>query len=147
MSRKAAEIVRSSLEPFAGVDVASVDWSHEGIREVIGPAYAPDVELRTLESGIGSGVDSVYHGWDGLIRYLQEWFEPFSEYHVEWLDYIEEGDRVLVPSRQWGIGKASGARVELELVHALQVRDGKIARLDQYDTLEDARRALAASDG
>ncbi len=93
------EIVRSSLEPFEGVDVAAVDWGHEGIRDAIGPAYAPDVELRTLASGIGSGMDSVYHGWDGLTRYLEEWFEPFSEYHVEWLDdTLEDARRAIAES-------------------------------------------------
>ena len=26
-----------------------------------------------------------------MVRYLHEWMEPFSEYHVENLDYIEAG--------------------------------------------------------
>ena len=76
-----------------------------------------------------------------MVQYLQEWLGPFSEYHVEWLDFIEAGDFVLVPSRQWGVGSTSGARVEIELTYLYELRDGQIARMDQYDTLEDALEA------
>jgi ketosteroid isomerase-like protein len=141
MSQENVEIVRSALEPFDGVDIAGVDWGAEAIRETFGRLYAPDFELRTLASGLGSGVGELYRGLDGGIRYLQEWLEPFSEYRVENLDYIEAGDCVLVPSRQWGIGGGSGARVELELTTLYELRDGQITRMHQYDTLEEAREA------
>jgi ketosteroid isomerase-like protein len=143
MSQANIEIVRSLIEPFAGIDVAGVDWGSEAVREGVAGLYSDDVELRTLESGIGAGVDGFYKGLDGMIQYLQDWLEPFSEYHVEWLDYIEAGDCVLVPSRQWGVGSASGARAELELTWLYELRDARISRMEQYDTLEDARGAAA----
>ncbi len=83
------EIVRSFVEPFDRINVAAIDWSADGIREALGRAYSPEIELRTLASGLGSGVGEFYKGLDGLARYLREWLEPFSEYHVENLDYIE----------------------------------------------------------
>jgi hypothetical protein len=97
--------------------------------------------LKTLASGLGSGVGELYRGWDGLIRYLTEWLEPFSEYEVDALDYIAVGDCVLVPSRQSGIGDGSGARVEIELTTLYRLRDRKIVQIEQYDTLEEARDA------
>ena len=145
MSQENVEIVRSVLQPFEGIDVASIDWSAEALREALGRAYSPDVELRTLASGLGSGVSAHYRGLDGLARYLRDWLEPFSEYRVENVDYLEAGDYVLVPSRQWGIGRGSGARAELELTTLYELRDGQIARLDQFDTLEDARRAAGVA--
>jgi ketosteroid isomerase-like protein len=135
------EIVRAMLEPFNGIDATAIDMDAEAIRELIQSANSPNVELRPLESGAGSGPSALYRGWDGLVEYLREWLEPFSEYHVELLDYIEAGDCVLVPSRQWGVGSASGARVEIELTFVYELRDGKIVRIDQYDTVEDAREA------
>ena len=71
MSQENVEIVRSILEPFKGIDVASIDLDDDGLREALGPAYSPDFELRTLDTGIGLGVDEVYRGWDGLVHYLQ----------------------------------------------------------------------------
>jgi ketosteroid isomerase-like protein len=139
MSKKNVEIVRSVLEPMDRIDGAQIDWDAETLREILGAAYAPDIELRTLASGTGTGLSDVYRGLDGLVEYLRGWLEPFSEYHVETLDFIEDGERVLVPTRQWGIGRASGARVELDVTLAYELRDGKITRMTQYDTLEQAR--------
>jgi len=144
MSQENVEIVRSVLEPLAGVDVASIDWNIEEIRGMLGRAYSPDVELTTLASGLGSGVGEFYRGLDGLVRYLREWLEPFSEYRVENLDYLEAGDCVLVPSRQWGLGGASRARVEIELTTLYELRDGQIAQIHQYDTLKEALQAAGA---
>jgi ketosteroid isomerase-like protein len=135
------EIVRSMLEPFYRIDVAAIDWGAEAIRETVGRDYSPDVELTTLASGLGSGVGEFYRGWDGLVGYMREWLDPFSEYHVENLDYIQAGDCVLVPSRQWGVGGGSGAPVEIELTTLFELRDGQIARIHQYDTLEEALEA------
>ena len=146
MSEKSVEIVRSMLEPFAGIDVAAIDWGAAEIRETIGRDYSPGVELRTLASGFGSGVGEHYRGLDGLIQYLREWLEPFSEYRVENLDYIEAGDCVLVPSRQRGIGRGSGTRTELELTTLLELRDGKIALIHQFNTLAEALEAAGLSE-
>jgi ketosteroid isomerase-like protein len=144
MSQENVEIVRSLLEPFANVNVADVDWGAEAIRDAVRSVHTPDVELRTLASGLGTGVGTHYSGLDGAVRYLQEWLEPFSDYRVENLDYIEEGDCVLVPSRQIGVGAGSGVRTELELTTLYELRDGRITRISQYDTLEEARRAATA---
>jgi ketosteroid isomerase-like protein len=141
MSEENVELVRSVSEPFAGINAAEIDWSSDEIREVLVGAYTPDVELRTLQSGLGSGVGTHYEGWDGLIHYLKEWLEPFSDYKVEWLEFIEAGACVLAPSRQWGTGRGSGVRVEIELTYLYELRDGKIALMEQYDTLEEAREA------
>jgi len=146
MSQENVEIVRSLLEPFANVNVADVDWGAEAIRDAVRTVHTPDVELRTLASGLGTGVGTHYSGLDGAVRYLQEWLEPFSEYQIDNRDYIDAGDCVLVPSRQWGVGRASGARVEIELTTLYELRDGRIARIHQYDSLEEAREAAASQE-
>jgi ketosteroid isomerase-like protein len=128
MSQENVEIVRSTFEPFEGVNLAAIDWSAEVIREALGRAYSPDIELTTLAIGIGLDISDSYRGLDGLVEYLRKWLEPFSEYRVENLDYVGAGECVLVPSRQWGVGSGSGARVELELTTLYEVRDGRITR-------------------
>ena len=141
MSQENVEIVRSTFEPFDGVNLAAIDWSAEIIREALGRAYSPDIELTTLAIPLGLDGRSSYRGLDGLGEYLRTWLEPVSEYVVNTLDYIEAGDCVLVPSRQFGVGAGSGARVELELTTLSELRDGKIVRVHQYDTLEEALEA------
>src|SRR5262245_47031366 len=108
MSEENVEKIKAMLEPFDDAEISGIDWESEAIREILERDYSPDIELRTLESGIGSGPSSFYKGWDGLIRYFKEWFEPFSEYRMWWLDYVEAGERVLVPMKASGeIGRAS----------------------------------------
>jgi hypothetical protein len=144
MSESNVQVVRSLLGPFEGINVAEIDWAADPIRELLAGSVAPDIELRTLDSGIGAGVDAVYTGVDGLVRYLRAWIEPFGEYYAEYGDFIDHGDFVLVPVRNWGVGSGSGVQVELELVYACEVKEGVMTRLLQYDTLEDARVAIAA---
>jgi len=139
VSKKNVEIVRSIMEPLDRIDGAAIDWEEATLREMLGATYSPDIELQTLASGTGTGLAERYRGLDGLVEYLRGWLEPFSEYHVETLDFIEDGDRVLVPTHQWGVGSASGARVELDVTFAYELRDGKITRMTQYETLEEAR--------
>jgi hypothetical protein len=138
MSEENVEIVRSVSEPLAGINLAEVDWGTEALGEILGRAYSPEIELKTLQIPLGLDISDSYHGLDGLVEYLRAWLEPFSEYHVENLDYIEAGDCVLVPSRQWGVGRESGIRTELELTTLCELRDGKIARIQQFDTLNEA---------
>jgi ketosteroid isomerase-like protein len=141
MSQRNVEIVQSVLEPLRGANLAAIDWDARAIREGLGRAYSPEIELTTLASGAGSGVGEHYRGLDGLAQYLGEWLEPFSDYEVDNLEYIEAGDCVIVPSRQWGVGSGSGARVELELTTLFELRDGQIARMHQFDTTEEALEA------
>ena len=108
MSEANVEVVRSVLEPLAGINGAEVDWSADAVEQMLGRAYSPDIELTTLEIPLGLDIKDNYRGLDGLVKYLRAWLEPFSEYYVENLDYIEAGDCVLVPSRQWGVGRESG---------------------------------------
>jgi ketosteroid isomerase-like protein len=144
VSETNADIVRGVFEPLREVNLAVIDWGLEGVREMLGQAYSDDVELTTLASGVGTGVDAFYRGPDGVVRYLREWMDPFAEYFIDNLDYIEVGSCVLVPSRQRGVGEGSGARVELELTTLFELRDGRIARVHQYDTLDEARRDAEA---
>ena len=145
MSEENVERVKAMLGPFDDVDISRIDWGSEAIREILERDYSPDIELRTLESAIGSGPSSDYQGWDGLIQYFKEWFEPFGEYRMRWLDYVEAGERVLVPMKASGVGSGSGLRVEMELVLSYELKDGMVTRLDQYDTLEQALEAAGQS--
>src|SRR4051812_8127194 len=123
MSQENVEMVRSLWEPFKGVDLTAVDWDDEAIRGMTEGVWGPEVELRWARSGPEA---RVYQGRDGVIQAFREWVEPFSEYYIEPLDFIEQEDRVIIPQRQWGVGSTSGISVELEVTHIYEVRDNQI---------------------
>jgi ketosteroid isomerase-like protein len=143
MSQENVEMVRGLWEPFKGVDLTLVDWDDQSIQEVAKRFWSPEVELRWARSGPEA---RVYRGRDGVIQAFREWGQPFSQYYIEPLDFIEQGDRVIIPQRHSGIGSASGVSVELEVTHVYEVRDGQIARVDEYDTLEGALKAAGLSE-
>jgi hypothetical protein len=141
MSQENIEKIKAMLGPLGDVDVAGIDWEADAIRELLERDYSPDIELTTLDSAVGIGPSGSYQGWDGLVRYFKEWFDPFSEYRMKWLDFIEAGQHVLVPMQASALGSGSGVRVEMELVLSYELHDGLITRLDEYDTLEQALEA------
>jgi ketosteroid isomerase-like protein len=138
MSESNLELVRAQWAPFAGLDATTVDWGSEPVREMLLSATDPEIELSWSTSWAG---ERHYKGQDGVVQAFREWIEPFSEYHAEALDFIETGDQILVPNRQWGVGKTSGVPVEIEVTWVYEFRDGLIARIDEYDTLDEARAA------
>lgn len=141
MSKENVEIVRSILEPLNGANLGAIDWGADDLREILGQAYSGDLELTTLASGVGTGVGAFYEGLDGFVRYLNEWLEPFSEYYVDNLDYIDAGTCVIVPSHQRGIGGGSRIEVELDVTTLYELRAGKIVRVHQYDSTQQALTA------
>ncbi len=143
MSQENVEFVRSMWEPFKGVDATEIDWDSEAIRELVEQQYAPEVELRWAA---GNPEGHVYRGREGVIQAFREWVEPFSEYYTEPLDFIEAGDQVVIPQRQWGVGGISGIPVETEVTHVYEFRDGQIIRIDEYETLEEALEAVGLSE-
>jgi ketosteroid isomerase-like protein len=143
MSQENVEMVRRLWEPFKGMDLAAVDWDNEAIRETTERFFSPEVELRWSRSGPDV---RVYRGRDGVVQSFREWYESFRKYYIEPLDFIEQEDRVIIPQRHWGIGSTSGIPVEIEVTHVYEVRDGQIARVDEYDTLEEAVAAAGLSE-
>jgi ketosteroid isomerase-like protein len=138
MSQENVEMVRDLWEPFKSVDCTTVDWDDEAIRELTARFWSPEVELRWSRNSPDAGV---YRGREGVIHAFREWSESFSEYYIEPLDFIEVGDRVVVPNRQWGIGSTSGIPVEVKITWVYEIRDNQVARVDEYDTLEEALEA------
>jgi SnoaL-like protein len=147
MPSENVEMVRTLLAPFEAIDTAEIEWRAPEMQDLLASSCSPEIEVLTLEWGRGLGLEPSYRGIDGLTEYLSAWTGPFTEYHVEWLEFIDAGDYVLLPTRQWGIGETSGARVELDLVWVLQLRDGLITRFLQYNTLDEAKAAIGAEAG
>jgi ketosteroid isomerase-like protein len=83
---------------------------------------------------------STYHGREGFRRMTDEWLDPWSSFEAEPLDYVEEGDAVVVTVRQRGTGRESGIEVEMTLAYLLRARDGLMVG---WRLCADADEALA----
>jgi ketosteroid isomerase-like protein len=83
----------------------------------------------------------VYRGLEHVEQYAAQFLDEFSEIHYEPVETIESGDDVVVQLRITGIGRLSGAPVELTGWWVMTIRGGKTARCFAY---LDRDRALEA---
>jgi uncharacterized protein len=71
-------------------------------------------------------------GHAGIAQFATAQMEAFEQMWVEPLEFIEAGDRVVVPVRFGGKARHTGIEVEFSVVHVFTVRNGKLARLDMH---------------
>lgn len=80
-------------------------------------------------------------GRDGVVQIVMAPLQAFDQMRIEPQDFIDAGDKVVVPFRFGGRGRHTGIDVEFYVVHVWTVRDGKVARLDMYATEAEALAA------
>jgi ketosteroid isomerase-like protein len=120
-----AKLVRDAIDAFNSGD-PSLFLDH----------YDPDIVVRISPPGINSGT---YHGAKETEQYYSQFFEAFGgTFRIEIQKLIEVGDSVLTVSKETARGRRSGAPVQDSLVRITTIRGGKIIRIDQPATLEEA---------
>jgi ketosteroid isomerase-like protein len=127
MSQKKVDAVRGL---FAAFD--RQDW--EAALDLLDPA----VEWSTSEG--------TYHGREGVVASLAEWFEPWEEHHVETDEVTDAGERVLAVVHLTGRGVRSGMQIDQHFFQVYAVRDGRIVRMVEFLTRDEAVEAARAHD-
>jgi ketosteroid isomerase-like protein len=102
-----------------------------------------DVEWDPGAANVFGGRET-YRGRDGVMEFFRQWVGVFSDWGYEVGEIFEEDDCVVVELRQWGTGRASGARVEQHWWQVWKLRDGLAVRGTNHLTREEA---LAAARG
>lgn len=104
-----------------------------------------DIDYRAIE-GAPDDV-GVLRGHDAYRHHLEQWMETFDDFRAELEELMDAGDRVVAVQRLTARMKGSEADVSLRYAVVYTVRDGKIDRIREYATREEALEAagLAAS--
>jgi uncharacterized protein len=121
MEQNSLDIVRRGYEAFGRGDIdgllalldENIQWTTPG------PPELPIAGRRTGKQAVAA----FFQDLAGLLDV--QTFEP--------KEFIAQGDRVVVLGRDTARVKATGKVIESAWVHAFSVRDGKIARLDEYN--------------
>jgi ketosteroid isomerase-like protein len=124
-----------SQQNVAGVQAALEHFATTG--EPPWDALHPDVVVR--DHDIMDGSD--YRGHAGFARWLEDWSTAWSEESIEPEEFLDADPRVLVFIRQRTTGQGSGVALERQDAMLFEFRDGKIARLDYYNSREQGRKA------
>jgi ketosteroid isomerase-like protein len=83
----------------------------------------PAVEWRTATAMM----EEVYHGREGVMRWMRDYFEAWEELRVEPEEFIHASDeQVMIPLRLRARGKTSGVDVDMLMHEVMTIRDGLI---------------------
>jgi ketosteroid isomerase-like protein len=132
VSRENVDLVRRSFEAFARGDF---DAAFE--------AFDAGVEWRTADDEPDS---RTYRGIAELREFAAHLADPWSDRFGEAIafdGFIDRGDWVVAPWTGRVHGHASGIEMEISETYAVRVRDGRIARVEEYRTVEQALAAVA----
>jgi ketosteroid isomerase-like protein len=88
-----------------------------------------------------------YVGLDEFLRGMNEWTGAFEEITTQVEEMIDAGDNVVVRHRMRGRGKDSGVEVDLAICQVVAVRDGKLIRMHDYSSRDEALEAAAQLQG
>jgi ketosteroid isomerase-like protein len=113
------------------------DAFNNGDPSVFLSLYDPDIVLRISPPDIDAGT---YHGAEAVERHYFEFFAAFGgTYRFEFVKLVPVGDSVLALAKSAGRGRRSGAEVHSRpLTLIATIRGGKIIRMDQSASLEEA---------
>jgi uncharacterized protein len=82
--------------------------------------------------------EGVYEGPEGFRRMMFHWQEAWEQVSAEPLEYIVEGDTLIVPIRQVTRGRGSGLELETHFTYFIRVRDGLLAEWRLFGSVEEA---------
>jgi hypothetical protein len=154
------ELVQSIAGGFAELDFGVLrdalaearDMEHLAV--LVGPfgehmleVLDPEVEIELHGVRITSMVGERFYGWDGWLEFWRAWTEPWEEYRVEFSDWSEVGETVLVRLDIETRGRGSGVVVRGDIDQGWMVRGGRVARLDMYASRRKALVALGQEAG
>ena len=123
MSQENVEVVREAWGAYSRGDYDRVAGFHD-----------PHIVVVTLEDG------AVY-GNDAVLANYERWDEAWEGAETTLEEVIGHGDRVLTATRFHARGRASGVEVETSIYEVWTVRNGKVLRIDEYATRDDALEA------
>jgi ketosteroid isomerase-like protein len=88
----------------------------------------------------------VVRGHKGVQRSWERWLEQWGEYGFEAERFIDCGEHVLAVTREHGSGMASGASASARIYNVFTIRDGKIARYQEFYNEQAAFEAAGLAD-
>ena len=103
-----------------------------------------DFELTNATTAV---TDATYHGYEGALKWRQDFFDVVEDAHYE-IDEIlaENDDYVVIANHLTGRGSSSGAPVDLRWASVFWFREGKIARVAGFNSRRAALGAVGLAE-
>ena len=135
MSQENVEVVRSSFEAFARGDFGTAFSSYDPSTEWCPAVDEPDQQTHRGIAELEALVESL----------AEPWVDRFGDTMV-FEGFIDGGDWVVVPWSARVRGRGSGISIEISETYAVRVHAGRIVRVDEYRTKQQALEAVGLSE-
>ena len=140
MSRENVELVRA-LYPPPDADIAALfrnEPTFEAMTDALAPLLTDDFESVV----VFPGETRTAAGLEGFRKHWLDWLEPWASYRTVIEELVDRGDRVLLLLRDHG--RRADMEVEVEIIGAsiATIRDGKLARWEDYAERDTALAAV-----
>jgi ketosteroid isomerase-like protein len=116
------------------------------MHEVVGTEAALDYfdpEVVVIPTPSGPDAAAPYVGYDGLIAWVRDFRDALGDFQTYAQEIIDVDDsRVLTITVVHGEGRASGIPFDVRRATVYTLRDGRIVRVEAYDTKVEALEAV-----
>jgi ketosteroid isomerase-like protein len=129
MSQQNVEGMKTALDALTqhGLDAFAEYW-------------ADGVDYRAVEGALDDR--GPMHGKEAVRAYMQDWFDTFDDFKIELVEAIDAGeDKVIAVLRNSRRAKLSGVETNLTFAIVSTIRDGKMVRVREYWTRDQALEA------
>jgi ketosteroid isomerase-like protein len=140
MSQDNVELVRRG---YAALNAAYKSGDVGDLRP-LADEWDPDMVVTT-QGGVLAG-SGEWQGSAGMLGMVASQMEAFQQMRLEPLEFIEVGDKVVVPIRFGGRARHTGIELEFPAVNVFTFRDGRVVRMETYDSKAEALGAVEATE-
>jgi ketosteroid isomerase-like protein len=131
MSQENVELVRRAWEAIDRRD-------NDSLFEL----YDPDIVWQSHYGPISGS----YHGHAGVRQFFREWAEALESFRARAQEFIDAGDFVVVDVAVWARGRGSGVEAEMPQGHLCTVRNGRLTRVELFESKDKALEAAGLSE-
>jgi ketosteroid isomerase-like protein len=130
VSQREVQIVHAAYQAFerGGLDAVAAFWH-------------PDIEWYPARDELEL-TRGPYRGHAGIQKALAEIQSVFPDLSLEVEEEIDAKNAVIMCVMYRGRGESSGVRTEIREAHLVEVRDGRIIRVREFRTRDEALEAV-----
>lgn len=128
-----------TVNDLAAIDAAYAAWNDGDAEALVGLA-AEDIVIEPLVASVATS--GPWHGHAGVRRLVEESRGAWHEFAIRCDDVVEFEGGLVVFVHVTAVVHEGATRIEGDIAHVLQMRDGLVTRLTAY---RDRDAALAAA--
>ncbi len=124
----------------------AVEANNRGDYDAFLQEFDPDVEFHGVMGVMFGGEATVFKGHAGVLEYLRDLDEGFTVRDVQWSEFRDLGERLVVLGYVRGRGRESGIELDSQYGAVAEFRKGRVITYRDYFDHNEALEAAGLSE-